>query len=86
MPTPPTTEDTPRKRDKTHYLYLAVIVAVALGILVGFLFPGFAKGLKPLGDGFVNLIKMMITPDHLLHRSSSASARSRRRPRSARSA
>ncbi len=62
MPTPPTTEETPRKRDKTHYLYLAVIVAVALGILVGFLFPGFAKGLKPLGDGFVNLIKMMITP------------------------
>jgi len=36
--------------------------SVLLGILVGFLFPGFAKGLKPLGDGFVNLIKMMISP------------------------
>lgn len=60
MPTP--TPDTAPRRDKTRYLYLAVIVAVALGIAVGFLFPGFAKGLKPLGDGFVNLIKMMISP------------------------
>jgi aerobic C4-dicarboxylate transport protein len=39
-----------------------VIVAVALGILVGFLAPDVAKGLKPLGDAFVNLIKMMISP------------------------
>jgi aerobic C4-dicarboxylate transport protein len=51
-----------RRRDKMHYLYLAVIAAVALGILVGFVAPGFAKDLKPLGTGFVNLIKMMITP------------------------
>lgn len=60
VPTP--TPDVAPRRDKTRYLYLAVIVAVALGIAVGFLFPGFAKGLKPLGDGFVNLIKMMISP------------------------
>ncbi|WP_091298301.1 cation:dicarboxylate symporter family transporter [Amycolatopsis xylanica] len=51
-----------RRRDKTHYLYLAVLAAVVLGVLVGFLAPGFAKDLKPLGTGFVNLIKMMITP------------------------
>jgi aerobic C4-dicarboxylate transport protein len=50
------------RRDRTRYLYLAVIVAVLLGIAVGFLFPDFAKELKPLGDGFVNLIKMMISP------------------------
>jgi aerobic C4-dicarboxylate transport protein len=49
-------------RDRTHYLYLAVIVAVALGILVGFAAPDFAVKLKPLGTGFVNLIKMMISP------------------------
>jgi len=55
--------DTPTpKRDRTHFLYLAVIVAVLLGILVGFLFPDVGKGLKPLGDAFVNLIKMMISP------------------------
>src|SRR4051794_14048940 len=53
---------TPPKKDKTRYLYLAVIVAVALGILVGFLFPDFAVKLAPLGTGFVALIKMMIQP------------------------
>jgi aerobic C4-dicarboxylate transport protein len=50
------------KRDRTHYLYVAVIVAMVAGILVGWLFPEFGKSLKPLGTGFVNLIKMMITP------------------------
>ncbi|MFR9796959.1 cation:dicarboxylate symporter family transporter [Streptomyces sp. MS06] len=52
----------PAKRDRTHYLYLAVIVAVLLGIAVGFAVPDFAKELKPLGKGFVALIKMMISP------------------------
>ncbi|MEP7016763.1 MAG: cation:dicarboxylase symporter family transporter [Actinomycetota bacterium] len=51
--------------DKTKYLYMAVIVAAILGIAFGFAFPGkegLAVGLKPLGTGFVSLIKMMITP------------------------
>ncbi|WP_173745326.1 cation:dicarboxylate symporter family transporter [Actinoplanes sp. TFC3] len=52
----------PARRDRTHLLYLAVIGAVLLGIAVGFLFPDFAKELKPIGTGFVNLIKMMISP------------------------
>ncbi|MEV7087909.1 cation:dicarboxylase symporter family transporter [Streptomyces sp. NPDC093085] len=50
------------KRDRTHFLYIAVIAAVLLGITVGFAAPGFAVELKPLGTGFVNLIKMMISP------------------------
>ncbi|MHB9858965.1 cation:dicarboxylate symporter family transporter [Streptomyces sp. YIM S03343] len=50
------------KRDRTHYLYLAVIVAVVLGIAVGLISPDAAIELKPLGTGFVNLIKMMISP------------------------
>ncbi|QHY98223.1 Aerobic C4-dicarboxylate transport protein [Streptomyces sp. S4.7] len=49
-------------RDRTHYLYLAVIAAVILGITVGFAAPGVAVELKPIGTGFVNLIKMMISP------------------------
>jgi aerobic C4-dicarboxylate transport protein len=54
---------TPRvRRDRTHLLYLAVIAAVLLGIAVGLLFPDFAVELKPIGQGFVNLIKMMIAP------------------------
>ncbi|MFD5099858.1 cation:dicarboxylate symporter family transporter [Streptomyces albidochromogenes] len=50
------------RRDRTHYLYIAVIVAVVLGVAVGFAAPGVAVELKPLGTGFVNLIKMMISP------------------------
>ncbi|WP_305784649.1 cation:dicarboxylate symporter family transporter [Symbioplanes lichenis] len=52
----------PARRDRTHYLYLAVIGAVLLGIAVGFIVPDFAVELKPIGTGFVNLIKMMISP------------------------
>ncbi len=50
------------RRDRTHYLYLAVIVAVLLGIVVGFVAPDFAVQLKPIGSAFVALIKMMIAP------------------------
>jgi aerobic C4-dicarboxylate transport protein len=62
-----TTAETGRKaatprRDRTHYLYLAVIVAVALGIVTGLAAPDFAVQLKPLGTAFVGLIKMMIQP------------------------
>jgi aerobic C4-dicarboxylate transport protein len=52
----------PARRDRTHFLYLAVIAAVVAGIVVGLAAPGFATELKPIGAGFVNLIKMMISP------------------------
>ncbi|MFG2905576.1 cation:dicarboxylate symporter family transporter [Kitasatospora sp. NPDC048286] len=52
----------PRRKDRTHYLYIAVIAAVAAGVAVGLAAPGFAVELKPVGTGFVNLIKMMISP------------------------
>ncbi|MPY59246.1 cation:dicarboxylate symporter family transporter [Streptomyces spongiae] len=57
-----TAPSAPAKRDRTHYLYIAVIVAVAIGIAVGLIAPDFAVELKPIGTGFVNLIKMMISP------------------------
>ncbi|MBA8951235.1 cation:dicarboxylate symporter family transporter [Actinomadura namibiensis] len=63
--TPPPGERTsePRqRRDRVHYLYIAVLAAVFLGVVVGFATPDLAKELKPLGTGFVNLIKMMISP------------------------
>ncbi|MEU3873128.1 MULTISPECIES: cation:dicarboxylase symporter family transporter [Streptomyces] len=59
---PPATAAGTRRPDRTHYLYLAVIAAVLAGIAVGLLAPGVAVELKPLGTGFVNLIKMMISP------------------------
>lgn len=43
-------------------LYFQVIIAICLGILIGHFYPSFAVGLKPLGDGFIKLIKMMIAP------------------------
>lgn len=43
-------------------LYVQVIIAILLGILCGFLFPDFGKSLKPLGDAFVKLVKMIIAP------------------------
>jgi len=61
---PSATVSTPAgtRRDRTQYLYVAVIAAVILGAAVGGFFPEVGKSLKPLGTGFVNLIKMMISP------------------------
>jgi aerobic C4-dicarboxylate transport protein len=43
-------------------LYVQVLIAIALGILIGHLYPDLGKAMKPLGDGFIALIKMMIAP------------------------
>src|SRR6476620_11153871 len=56
------TERPAEKKDRSHYLYMAVIAAVIAGIAVGILAPDVGKALKPLGTGFVSLIKMMISP------------------------
>ncbi|MDJ0337353.1 cation:dicarboxylase symporter family transporter [Cryobacterium sp. PH31-O1] len=59
------TGKTKKRIDSSHYLYMAVIVAVVLGIAVGLIWggpEGFAVSLKPLGDLFIALIKMMIAP------------------------
>jgi aerobic C4-dicarboxylate transport protein len=50
------------RRDRTHWLYIGVVVAVGLGIAVGLVFGEDATALQPLGDGFVSLITMMIQP------------------------
>lgn len=43
-------------------LYIQVLIAVALGILVGYFYPQMGIALKPLGDGFIKLIRMLIAP------------------------
>ncbi len=43
-------------------LYVQVLIAIALGVALGVFFPDTATQLKPLGDGFIKLIKMMIAP------------------------
>jgi aerobic C4-dicarboxylate transport protein len=49
------------KRLYSH-LYFQVLVAILAGVLLGRFFPALATTLKPLGDGFIKLIKMMIAP------------------------
>jgi aerobic C4-dicarboxylate transport protein len=43
-------------------IYIQVLIAVAIGIAVGVLFPHFAASLKPVADGFIKLIKMLLAP------------------------
>jgi aerobic C4-dicarboxylate transport protein len=43
-------------------LYFQVIVAIIIGVLLGHFFPEWGTKMKPLGDGFIKLIKMMIAP------------------------
>jgi aerobic C4-dicarboxylate transport protein len=43
-------------------LYVQVIFAIITGIVLGSVYPEFATKLKPLGDGFIRLVKMMIAP------------------------
>jgi aerobic C4-dicarboxylate transport protein len=43
-------------------LYIQVLIAIAIGIAIGHFYPDLGKQLKPLGDGFIGLIKMMIAP------------------------
>lgn len=43
-------------------LYVQVLIAIVLGVAVGHFFPKTGTSLKPLGDGFIALIRMMIAP------------------------
>jgi aerobic C4-dicarboxylate transport protein len=54
----------PQKKPFYKVLYVQVLVAIALGAIVGWLFPEFAENdwIKAMGDGFVKLIKMVIAP------------------------
>jgi len=46
----------------TSHLYFWVLIAIVAGGTLGFLDPAFAVSLKPLGDGFIALVKMLISP------------------------
>ena len=50
------------KRPFYTTLYFRVLVAIALGVVLGIVIPDKATKLKPLGDGFINLVKMTIAP------------------------
>ncbi|MDD0814350.1 dicarboxylate/amino acid:cation symporter [Curvibacter sp. HBC28] len=54
--------EAPTKRPLYKSLYVQVLVAVTLGVLLGHFQPSLGADLKPLGDGFIKLIKMIIAP------------------------
>ncbi|GAB3239782.1 cation:dicarboxylate symporter family transporter [Mycolicibacterium hippocampi] len=58
----PSAPEAPKKRDRTHWLYIAVLIAVIAGVGVGILAPEVGKSVGVLGTMFVALIKMMIAP------------------------
>jgi aerobic C4-dicarboxylate transport protein len=53
---------TPSPRKFHRSLYFRVILGIVLGVLLGVFYPRAAEAMKPLGDGFIKLIRMMIGP------------------------
>jgi aerobic C4-dicarboxylate transport protein len=51
----------PRKPFYAH-LYAQVLTAIVIGVLLGHFYPSLGEQMKPLGDGFIKLIKMLIAP------------------------
>jgi aerobic C4-dicarboxylate transport protein len=43
-------------------LYIQVLIAIAIGASLGFVAPSYGAAMKPLGDGFIKLVKMLIAP------------------------
>ncbi|RAK62558.1 C4-dicarboxylate transporter DctA [Phenylobacterium kunshanense] len=56
------TVEAPVKRPLWTQLYLQVLVAIALGALIGHFAPATGEAMKPLGDAFIKLVKMIIAP------------------------
>jgi len=52
----------PAARHSPGHLYLQVLAGIILGGIIGYVRPDFGVKLKPLGDGFIALIKMLISP------------------------
>lgn len=50
------------KKKSGHSLYLWVLVAITLGIAFGHFLPEYGQAMKPLADGFIKLIKLLIGP------------------------
>ncbi|MEO8122374.1 MAG: dicarboxylate/amino acid:cation symporter, partial [Rhodoferax sp.] len=57
-----TLSKTTQKRPLYKSLYIQVLTAVAIGVLLGHFYPQIGADMKPLGDGFIKLIKMIIAP------------------------
>ena len=52
----------PKKQKFYQILYVQVIFAIVAGVLLGHFMPEFGESLKPLGDAFIKIVKMIIAP------------------------
>ena len=52
----------PKKQKWYKILYIQVLIAIVLGILLGYFAPQVGEAMKPLGDAFIKLVKMIIAP------------------------
>lgn len=52
----------PKKQKFYQILYVQVIVAIIAGIILGHFYPEYGESLKPLGDAFIKIVKMIIAP------------------------
>ncbi|AMS21881.1 C4-dicarboxylate transporter [Pseudomonas synxantha] len=55
-------EPLPRRKAFYQHLYVQVLAAIVLGVILGHFSPGLGEQMKPLGDTFIKLIKMLIAP------------------------
>src|SRR5688572_15769759 len=55
-----TAGELPARKPFYKILYVQVLIAIAIGILLGVLYPQTAEAMRPLGDGFIKLVKMII--------------------------
>ena len=64
MASTPNSSATPAPKPRRFYqsLYVQVITAIVIGVLLGHFWPATGEAMKPLGDGFIKLIKMIIAP------------------------
>ncbi|WP_347109195.1 cation:dicarboxylase symporter family transporter [Paenarthrobacter sp. S56] len=62
MKTTPAAAAYPARQPLYKSLFVQILVAVAAGITIGYLWPDIGASLRPLGDGFIQLIKMIIAP------------------------
>jgi aerobic C4-dicarboxylate transport protein len=59
---PPSAAVPEAKKKLYQHLYFQVLCAIVIGILLGHFYPSLGESMKPLGDGFIKLIKMLIAP------------------------
>ncbi len=62
IPSATSAETVTARTKRSHQLYLQVLTAIAAGALLGHFFPAYGEAMRPLGDAFIKLVKMIIAP------------------------